>query len=103
MDAAGPAAARGRLWKQKALPQPPTVRLGISDEAGDSHKALGKRSAFSTSAHRSYRGWSYASKSTKSKKRKQEQRQKQGSGLTPLNYVSTEDGEEQRSTLAAER
>ena len=31
------AVARGRLWKQTALPQPPTAHLGISDEPGDSH------------------------------------------------------------------
>ena len=36
-----PAAARGRLWKQRALPQPSTARLEISDDTGDSHSDHG--------------------------------------------------------------
>jgi transposase len=50
VDAAVPDAARGRLWKPKTLPQPPTVRLEIADDAGDSHSHLGnaEKHAFPT-------------------------------------------------------
>jgi hypothetical protein len=43
-----------REQEKKRSRESPTVRLGISGEAGDSHEVLGKRSAFPTSVHRPY-------------------------------------------------
>ena len=89
VDAAGPAAARGRLWKQKALPQPPTVHLKISGEAGDFHtpsENAKKHGVFHERPQAHYGCEILHSRKT------QEPRQKKGTGLTPLNHVSIQTG-----------
>lgn len=83
VDAAGAAAAPGRPWKQKTLPRPPTARLEISGETGDFPSPLenANNTAFSTSDHRPSTAVDH-NKTNTSKR----------TGLTPLNYVSTETG-----------